>query len=204
MACLRDHLSFDKLKQNSFSVCVTVTVYASIIHPGEKKNQITWHMLRPTGKGQSQCCFIYLFFLYLDVCVWDSFDPRKHFLSGLLLRHCTAQKPPQTPGKPSASQGLAASSASSSCPTCAVVHFSPSLTVWFLSVELCSHWGDILYLLTKCCWWTSRSLANNHQLSRSLLQSQSLKDSREESSLVNGIQFKTVSALKDIHFHKIG
>lgn len=71
------------------------------------------------------------------------------------------------------------------------VHFSLSPTFWFLSVELGSHWGDISYLLTKCCWWTSSSLAQlgpvtadiHHRLSLSLLQSLSLKDSREGSSL---------------------
>lgn len=123
---------------------------------------------------------ILLLLSYLDVCVCGSFDPRKHFLSGFLVQRYRAQKLPPTPGRPSAGQDPAASSSTSaSCPTWATVHFTPPPTFWFLSVELRSHWDDILFLLTKCCWWTFSSLVEmgpvaadtHHRLSRYSLSS---------------------------------
>lgn len=110
----------------------------SMIQWDVEKNPSTWQVLKPNDKETV------LLLSYLDVCVCGPSDPKKRFLFGFLMQRYRVQKLPPTPGRPSVAQGPVAS-ALPSCPTWAAVHFTPPLTFWFLSAELRSHWGDILF-----------------------------------------------------------
>lgn len=82
---------------------------------------------------------------YLGVYVCGPCDPKSYFLSGFLMRRYRAPTLPPTPGRPSAVRApVSSSSALASFPTWAAVHVTRPSSLFFHSVEPCSHWGDIL------------------------------------------------------------